>query len=120
MEQTRKTLSLRRKSQDQSIADSAVNVVTNAIQNQLCVRASYNRGIITLAPHILYTRHQDPFVDGVVIERNGAKPTETKLGTFKLAGLSHCAATAESFVPFSEFDANDPRYGEGIIARLQI
>lgn len=89
------------------------------IQSRLCVRATYNRGLIMLAPHILYTRHEDRFVDGVVVERNGARPLETKLGTFKLAGLANAIVTAEPFVPFADFDGSDPRYAEAVIARLE-
>ncbi len=52
-----------------------------------CVAATYNRTAFKLAPHIVYTRHDELYVDAVPIEREGQPPRETKLGTFKLSGL---------------------------------
>ena len=58
-----------------------------AIALRKCIRATYNRMTVTLAPHILFTRHDELFIDAVTVERDGQKPREIKLGTFKRAGL---------------------------------
>ena len=51
-----------------------------------CVAATYNKTQFRLAPHILYTRHDELYVDAVALEKDGAPPREVKLGTFKLSG----------------------------------
>ncbi|NIJ08236.1 hypothetical protein FHS31_001853 [Sphingomonas vulcanisoli] len=63
-----------------------------------------------LAPHILYTRHGDLFLDAVAVEREGRVPGELKLGTFKLAGLQIDELAAKTFQPFSEFDPQQQKY----------
>ena len=70
------------------MSNGPVPTVFEAIVRKRCLRATYNRTDIMLAPHIIYTRHDDLFVDGVVLERDGKPPKELKLGTFKLAGLN--------------------------------
>lgn len=73
-----------------------------------CVVATYNRTQFKLAPHILYTRHDELYVDAVPLEKDGAPPRETKLGTFKLSGLKDVTVEdlyfemSEMFKPDSE------------------
>jgi hypothetical protein len=88
-------------------------VVLEAIVKHLAIAASYNRGEVTLAPHILYTRHGELYLDAVTIERDGKPPKEMKLGTFKLAGLSPLRITARRFTPSELFQASDEKY-EGV------
>ncbi|PAX09775.1 hypothetical protein CKY28_01110 [Sphingomonas lenta] len=95
----------------------ATPVVLEAIVKQLCVAATYNRQEVTLAPHILYTRHGELYVDGVVLEREGRPPKELKLGTFKLAGLHPLRITARRFERSGLFRPGEPRYrGETLMA----
>lgn len=89
------------------------------MQRRLRVRAIYNRSEMLFAPHILYTRHDDPFVDGVVMEREGKPPREIKLASFKLAGLSGVTLTTERFDPQAVFDPAEPRYHGVTIATLK-
>lgn len=119
MQAPRKTLSIRRRSGDGSAESDALALLSQAIRNQLCIRATYNRGMVILAPHILYTRHDGPFVDAVVIERNGGAPEEAKLASFRVAGLKSIAMTIEGFVPFAGLDLSDARYAERIMAQLE-
>lgn len=92
-------------------------VVLEAIVKQLCLAASYNRQEVVLAPHILYTRHGELYVDGVAIEREGKPPKELKLGTFKLAGLNPLRITARRFERSALFRPGEPRYkGETLMA----
>lgn len=88
----------------------ATPVVLEAIVKQLCLAATYNRQAVTLAPHILYTRHGELYVDAVAIEREGRPPKELKLGTFKLAGLHPLRVTARRFERSPLFHAGEPRY----------
>jgi hypothetical protein len=90
-----------------------VPTVFEGIVRQRCLAATYNRTEVTLAPHIIYTRHGDLFIDGVVLERDGRPPKELKLGTFKLAGLNDIEVTDRSFQPDKIFNANDIKY-EGV------
>jgi len=88
-------------------------VVFEAIVKQLAIAASYNRGEVTLAPHIIYTRHGELYVDAVTLERDGKPPKELKLGAFKLAGLAPLRITARRFTVSELFQPNDAKY-EGV------
>lgn len=84
-----------------------------AIATRVCVTATYNRDHIVMAPHVLFTKHGEVHVDGVVLERNGTPPKEVKLGTYKLAGLHDVAVSDRSFIPDPIFDPNAEKY-EGV------
>lgn len=88
----------------------ATPIIFEAIVRQLCLAATYNRVEMTLAPHVIYTRHDDLFIDAVVVDKDGRPPREVKLGTFKLAGLSAMRVTPRSFAPYPVFDASDAKY----------
>ncbi len=68
-----------------------------AIALRKCIRATYNRMTVILAPHILFTRHDELFIDAVTLERDGQPPREIKIGTFKLAGLKDVSLLGQSF-----------------------
>ncbi|WP_442679072.1 hypothetical protein ACSBM8_16455 [Sphingomonas sp. ASY06-1R] len=85
-------------------------LVLEAIALQKCIEATYNRTAIKLAPYILYTKHGELFVDAVTVEREGRPPKETKLGTFKLAGLTIREIISRSFKPEPLFNSADPKY----------
>jgi hypothetical protein len=85
-------------------------IFLEAIALRKCVAAQYNRMQVKLAPHILYTRHDEMFVDAVTIERDGNPPREIKLGSFKLAGLTEVKLGDQSFEPAPVFDPSAPRY----------
>lgn len=81
-----------------------------AIALRKCVDAVYNRMAVTLAPHILYTRHDEIYVDAVTIERDGQPPREPKLGAFKLTGLKDLALGTRVFAPNPLFNPREPKY----------
>jgi hypothetical protein len=85
-------------------------LVLEAIALRKCIEATYNRAAVKLAPHILYTKHGELFVDAVTVEREGRPPKETKLGTFKLAGLTIQEIISRSFNPEPVFNSADPKY----------
>ena len=88
----------------------ASKLVLEAIALRRCLEATYNRMVVKLAPHILYTRHGELYVDAVTVERDGRPPKETKLGTFKLAGLDVGGLVDTVFEPFAGFSAADEKY----------
>lgn len=88
----------------------SVELLCRAIAQKLCVEVVYNKTAMKLAPHILYTRHDDHFVDAVTVEQDGRKPKVTKLGTFKVAGLTGVALTKRLFAAQRLFDPSDPKY----------
>ncbi len=75
-----------------------------------CVTATYNKSQVMLAPHILYTRHDEMHVDAVTVEREGQPPRELKLGTFKLSGLKDVIVEDRQFEPYDIFDAAAEKY----------
>lgn len=100
-----------------STPDPATPLFLEAIVKQVAVAATYNRTEMTLAPHVLYTRHGDLHVDAVTLERDGKPPKEAKLGVFKLAGLSGVRLTPRRFERSALFDATAAKYaGETIMA----
>ncbi len=78
-------------------------VITYAIAKKVCIAAIYNKVAVTLAPHSLFTRHDELYLRGVTVEHDGRKPREAKLGTFKLAGLTEVKATRKLFSARSLF-----------------
>lgn len=98
----------------------AADLVAEAIRRKLCLTAVYNKTPMQIAPHILYTRHDDPFLDGVVLLRDGKVPAELKLGTFKLIGLNSLSLTAENFTVQAMFDAADAKYEGVTLAKVPV
>jgi hypothetical protein len=88
-------------------------ILLEAIARRMCVEACYNRMVVKLAPHILYTRHGDLFIDAVTVEREGKPPREIKIGTFKLAGLDVRGLTDRQFDIDATFDPANDKY-EGV------
>lgn len=89
---------------------SSSRIVLEAIARRRCLEATYNRMAVRLAPHILYTRHDELYVDAVTVERDGQRPRETKIGTFKLDGLRDPVVADQPFRLEAVFDPGDPKY----------
>lgn len=87
-----------------------VPLVFEAIVKQQAIAATYNRGAVTLAPHIVYTKHGEIYIDAVTLERDGAPPREAKLGAFKLTGLTGLRVTPRRFTRSELFVAGEERY----------
>jgi hypothetical protein len=85
-------------------------IVLEAIARGTCVEAVYNRMRVILAPHILYTRHDELYVDAVTVERDGLPPPEVNLGAFKLSGLQEQALAERPFEREPVFDPGESRY----------
>jgi len=88
-------------------------LILEAIALQKPVRATYNKVPVSLAPHILYTRHGELYVDAVTIERDGRPPREIKIGTFKVSGLKDMMLVEQRFEPEPMFNPGDAKY-EGV------
>ncbi|MDI1296139.1 MAG: hypothetical protein PSY12_09705 [bacterium] len=85
--------------------------IFEAIALQKCLMATYNKMVVKMAPHILYTRHDEMFIDAVTIDRDGRPPRELKLGTFKIAGLSDLQVVDEIFEAMHGlYDQGDDKY----------
>ena len=87
-------------------------IVLEAIVKQQAIAGVYNRMDVTLAPHILYTRHGDLHIAALTLERDGRPPKEAKIGTFKLAGLRSVRLTPRRFQASELFDARDAKYAD--------
>ena len=87
-----------------------VPTMFEAIVRQMTVTATYNKGAVTIAPHILYTRHGEIYVDATTVERDGKPPREEKLGTFKLDGLVDPTLTTNNFRPSALFEPEAEKY----------
>lgn len=98
---------------DNNAPAGPVPTILEGIVRRLCVRAVYNRSVVVLAPHILYTRHDELHLDACAVERDGKPPREIKLGTYRLSGLGEIGIVDRPFVPVDVFDPTDQRY-EGV------
>ncbi|MCP3736514.1 WYL domain-containing protein [Sphingomonas sp. RP10(2022)] len=87
-----------------------VPTMFEAIVRQRAVTATYNKGTVVMAPHILYTRHGEIYVDAITVERDGKPPREEKLGTFKLDGLGQPTLTETPFRPSALFEPEAEKY----------
>lgn len=96
-----------------------VPTVFEAIVRKKCLGATYNKMHIVLAPHIIYTRHGELYVDGVVLEREGKPPREFKVGTFKLIGLVDLALVDRNFQVSDLFSPNDPKYADTALMAVE-
>jgi hypothetical protein len=96
-----------------SAVPDTVPIVFEAIVKQQAIAATYNRGEVTLAPHILYTKHGEIYLDALTLERDGQPPKEAKIGAFKLAGLTGLRITPRRFKPSELFLRGDEKY-EGV------
>ncbi|MDB5738600.1 MAG: hypothetical protein JWO65_2268 [Sphingomonas bacterium] len=102
----------------EAVVEAPDDLVRTAIARRRCIVAVYNRTQVKLAPHALYTKHGEPFVDAVTVERDGAKPKEIKLGAFKLSGLTGVGLTTRLFSPRPDFDQSAPRYEEQLLCAI--
>ena len=93
--------------------------ISEAISQRRCLFAVYNKGQVRLAPYILYTRHDELYLDGVVLDRDGKAPRELKLATFKLDGLTAVRLLDERFEPEVELDRDDPKYAGVTVVALE-
>ena len=84
--------------------------VLEAIALRKCLEATYNRQRIRLAPHILYTKHDQLYLDGVTLERDGKPPRELKVRAFKLDGVGDIALTDREFDRQPVFNPDEERY----------
>jgi hypothetical protein len=90
----RRTLKLRIPQTSETAQSQVLRV---AIKGQTLVRAVYNGTTIKLAPQRLYAKPGGDYVDGVVVERDGQSPRETKIGSFKIDGLKELDLTSTKF-----------------------
>jgi hypothetical protein len=120
MSTPRKTLSLSRvvAPAEGPALSAEAQIIAQAVRRKLAITAVYNRTGMTIAPHILYTKHEDLFVDGVVTLRDGKVPPELKLGTFKLAGLNTVSLTVDAFTVQPFYDPTDAKYDGVTVAKV--
>jgi len=90
--------------------EASAAVIAEAIGNRRCITAVYNRAQMVVAPHVLYTRHDELFVDGVTLEQDSRKPRMTKISTYKLSGLTMVTPTRRLFAVLPEFTLDNPKY----------
>jgi hypothetical protein len=85
-------------------------LIFEAIATRKCLTAVYNRMNILLAPHILYTKHDELYLDGVTVKRDGELPKEVKMGAFKIIGLKDLGLSEQAFTPHRVWSAKDEKY----------
>ena len=95
-------------------------LVFEAIALRKCLDAVYNNGSVRLAPHILFSRHDELYISAVTVSRDGQPPREPKLGTFKLVGLRDLKVTEETFHPFPGFDPTGNEHGGTSLFMLEL
>jgi hypothetical protein len=96
--------------EDPVVPTGPVPMVFEAIVKRRCLNATWNRDKVVLAPHIVYTRHGELFVDAVTVARNGMLPREEKLGTYKLSGLGDLKLTGREFTKSALYEPEAEKY----------
>lgn len=84
-------------------------LVIEAIALKRAITAEYNGAEMLLAPHLLFSRHEDLFLSALNLRKTWRSEEEKRLGAFKLDGLSKIAVTDEPFEPLSGFQPVPPR-----------
>ena len=115
----RRKLSLRHSGSTEDRIARTHALILQALQQGLCLRWSYNRTTMRVAPQILHASKGELYVDAIAVEKNGETPDELKLGRFKLSGLSGLAMTSEPLAPIEAIDFSNIRYAEAILARAE-
>jgi hypothetical protein len=85
-------------------------IVLEAIVRRRCISVTYNRKRMILAPHILYSRREQLYVDAFTVSLEGMLPREVKLGTFKLDGLNDLKLIEREFVYNPMFEPEAEKY----------
>ncbi|MEG3086500.1 hypothetical protein [Sphingomonas sp. PB4P5] len=93
--------------------------VFEAIVRKMCLAATYNKTEMTLAPHVIYTKHDELFIDAEVLTRDGKPPKEPKMGTFKLIGLTALRITPRAFQVSSLFDQGSFKYADTTLMAVE-
>ncbi|RYE64588.1 MAG: hypothetical protein EOP17_15530 [Rhizobiaceae bacterium] len=70
-----------------------------AIAMRQTVTSRYNGEIYTLAPHALFERHGELFVQALNMGKSWKNDADRKLGQFKLAGLAAMELLDSNFEP---------------------
>lgn len=107
--QQRPRLSLRLSAPEQDPAEARTGLVAAAIRNKVSLRARYNDQQVLIAPQILFTRHEAPHVEALVLERDGRKDEERRLRTFNLAGL-HELKTSGLLFEAADAELDEEKY----------
>lgn len=102
-----------------AVVPTTTPTVFEAIVRKMCIAATYNRVDMTLAPHVIYTKHDELFVDAEVIARDGKAPKEPKIGTFKLVGLSALRLTPRAFAVSPLFEAGSFKYADTTLMAVE-
>src|SRR3546814_16002993 len=68
-------------------------LLLESIATRKCEETVYNRMAVKLAPHILYTRHDELFIAKVTIKREGKPTREIKIGPIQMTDISPLART---------------------------
>ncbi|MFZ1743792.1 MAG: hypothetical protein WAT93_13120 [Pontixanthobacter sp.] len=84
-------------------------IMVQAIGRRRLVVANYNGVTMQLAPHQLFTRHDEPYLTALNIGKSWNSEEDKRLGQFKIAGLSDVALTEDAFEPLPAFDNSLPR-----------
>lgn len=94
-------------------------IIFEAIVRKMSIAATYNKVEMTLAPHVIYTKHDELFVDADVLARDGKPPKEPKIGTFKLIGLNGVRLTPRAFTVSPLFDQGNFKYADTTLMAVE-
>jgi hypothetical protein len=93
--------------------DQVEQLCIRALRLRRCLSASYNRGNVVLEPVLLFREHDAAFLLARTALRDGLVPRESKLGSFRLSGLSQVGLAAiavdRSLVPPEDWNLDAPR-----------
>lgn len=80
------------------------NQLVRAFTEGRRVVAIYNGKRLCLEPHLLFFRHGEPYLLANNIAKQQLPDGETKLGQFKVAGLTEIILETDTFSPVAGFD----------------
>ena len=84
---------------DQAAGLGLDTLLSVAILQNRCLKATYNNGEVVLQPGLLYREHDALFLLAVAVLRDGKPPREPKLGTFRVSGLTGLCLLEDMFEP---------------------
>ena len=101
--------------QQKEVSVEEDNQLVRAVVERRRVVVTYNSKRLCLEPHLLFFRHGEPYLLANNIAKQQLPDGETKLGQFKVAGLTEIILETDTFSPVAGFDGLPPRADDAVV-----
>lgn len=104
---------------DSQAQTKKLELIGDAISRRRTIEATYNGGLLQLAPHQVFVRNDALYLAAFNGEKSRRHNEEPALGGYNLAGLSGVSVTDQTFEPLSSFDQAGMRLGDHVLLTVE-